>query len=144
MGPFWFRLFYITFSLLSPLCPLRIFVWCLLGALLGCVGGPRPLSVAFALLIFILFFLTQGDPKHFQSWSSYRRALYTKIDMIQILTPLFSILSNIGLDPRWGYGYPTWVLYTKFDNNISSLTHQLQGFELILREFKKYHIEFPH
>jgi hypothetical protein len=34
-----------------------LFVWCLLGALLGCVGRLRPVNVAFALLIFILVFL---------------------------------------------------------------------------------------
>jgi hypothetical protein len=32
------------------------YVWCLLGALLGCVVGLRPVNVAFTLLIFILVF----------------------------------------------------------------------------------------
>jgi amino acid permease len=42
---------------LSLLCPFQVLVWCLLGALLECVGGLRPVNVAFALLIFILIFL---------------------------------------------------------------------------------------
>jgi hypothetical protein len=56
--PLWTRfcLYYFTLRvpLLSPLCPLRVCVWCLLGALLGCVRGQRPVNVAFALLIFII------------------------------------------------------------------------------------------
>jgi hypothetical protein len=41
MGPFWFIFLFHTLhvSLLSPpLCPLQVLVWCLLGALLVCVG----------------------------------------------------------------------------------------------------------
>jgi hypothetical protein len=40
------------------------FIWCLLGALLGCVGGLFPVNDAFALLILILvcFFLKLFRP----------------------------------------------------------------------------------
>jgi hypothetical protein len=59
--PLWVRFCLYYFSLhvplLSPLNPLQVFVWCLLGALLGCVRGRRPVNVAFALLIFFLVIL---------------------------------------------------------------------------------------
>jgi hypothetical protein len=57
--PIWarFSLYYFTLHvpLLSPLCPLQV-VWGFLGALLECVGDPRPVNVVFALLIFTLVF----------------------------------------------------------------------------------------
>jgi hypothetical protein len=54
-------------KLLSFDGPLQGFVWCFLGAVLGCVGGLRPMNVAFALLIFILVFLLKIKyyQKHF-------------------------------------------------------------------------------
>jgi hypothetical protein len=38
----------------------QVLVWCLLGALPGCVGELRPVNVAFALLFFILVFFSLG------------------------------------------------------------------------------------
>jgi hypothetical protein len=51
-----FCLYYFTLHvpLLSPLCPLQVFVWCLLGVLLGCVRGQRPVNVAFALFFILV------------------------------------------------------------------------------------------
>jgi hypothetical protein len=54
---FYLYCFTLRVPLLSPLCPLWVFVWCLLGVLLGCVRGRRPVDVAYALLIFILVIL---------------------------------------------------------------------------------------
>jgi hypothetical protein len=43
--------------LLSPLCPLRVFVWCLLGAMLGCVEGRVLWTLPLACWSLFLFFL---------------------------------------------------------------------------------------